>query len=156
MFNTTAPPRPDPPRTHLEDSFPSAGLWLDVLTQGSERTSWWAANAQQHSFDWGLWTLADTLVSFLGWTFFGSAWAGLFQGCVLLGCRVVAHYIWAVCWPIVSLVCAVVMTLVWLARRVLRLLGTCVFFAQKWLGGTPEEAADYYGPELDKCLRPPS
>ena len=154
-WNASTPSPPDPPkawwRELLDDRFPRILPWVDYAVQGTEKASWWAAEAQSQGLNWGLWTLADTLVSFLGRTFFGSAWAGvrngckrLFQGCVILSCCIVAHYIWVVCWPVASLLCAVVMTIVWLARFV------CWEFActtQKWLGGTPEETmADYYGP----------
>ena len=130
--------------------FPRILLWVDYAVQGTEKASWWAAEAQPHELHWtGGFGPSRTRwrLSFLGWPFFGSAWAGvcngckrLFQGCVcvILSCCIVAHDISAVCWPVVSLLCAVVMTIVWLARRVLRLLGTSVHYVQKWLGGTPK------------------
>jgi hypothetical protein len=72
-------------------------------------------------WDRGIWSLADGLLGLAGWGLFGSVWGDvkngfcrLFQlGIVLVLC-IVAHYVWAICWPIVSLVIAVLMTVVWI------------------------------------------
>ena len=107
-------------------------------------------------FDSGLWFLVDTVFGFIGWTLFGSAWAGVKTGCkriaqilVVLALCLIAHYIWAVCWPIVSLCLGCMMTVVWLLRRILKLMGTGCFYVQKWSGGVPEASdVEFYGPSL--------
>ena len=65
----------------------------------------------------------------------------------MLGLCILAHYVWAICWPIVSLVIAVVMTVVWVLRKIVKVLGNVTYQVQKLCGGTPESVdADYYGP----------
>lgn len=155
-WNASAPPSPAPSRTWWQEKadewLPSMAPWTEGVKNGFDRLTAIPEVGTESGFDWGIWTLADTLFSLLGWACFGSAWAGVRNGCkrqccILLGCCIVAHYIWAVCWPVVSLMCAIVVTVIWLARRLLRGLGAMVFIVQKWLGGTPEASeADYYGP----------
>jgi hypothetical protein len=98
--------------------------------------------------------LADGLLGLAGWGLFGSVWGDvkngfrrLFQlGIVLVLC-IVAHYVWSVCWPIVSLVIAVLMTVVWIVRRAVRIAGRVMYHLQRFFGGTPEAVdAEYHGP----------
>ena len=102
----------------------------------------------------GLWWLCDSLVGLLGWLVFGTAWGDvklgvrrLVQiGAILLLC-VLAHYVWAVCYPIVTLVIEVLMAILWICKSLLRTIGTLVFYLQKWTGGAPEAAdVQYHGP----------
>ena len=100
------------------------------------------------------WLLMDTMVGVVGWAVFGTAWGNVRSGCrrmlqiaaVLLLC-LGAHYIWAVCYPVVSLVLAVFMGAIWILRRLLKSVGTVFFYAQKWAGGAPEAAdVEFHGP----------
>ncbi|CAK9112136.1 Tyr recombinase domain-containing protein, partial [Durusdinium trenchii] len=157
-WNASTPPEPSPAkpwwRGKVEEWVPAATPWLDGASETFSKVASLTEPTAESGFDRSLWTLADLAFSLLGWTLFGSAWAGVRNGCrricqccILLGCCIIAHYIWAVCWPVVSLVCAVMMTVVWLARRLLRALGGVVFVVQRFLGGTPEASmADYFGP----------
>ena len=105
-------------------------------------------------FELNLWLIADSVFGFMGWAVFGSAWGGVRTRCrrliqisaVLVVC-LIGHYLWSVCYPIVSILLALVMAVVWLLRRLLRCIGTVFFYAQKWTGGAPEAAdAEFHGP----------
>ena len=106
------------------------------------------------TWDFGLWTVVDGLVGLAGWGLFGSIWGDVKNGfkrllqigIVLLLC-IVAHYVWAICWPIVSLMIAIVMTIIWVVRKVVRIAGRVMYHIQRACGGTPEAVdAEYYGP----------
>ena len=97
---------------------------------------------------------ADAFVSFLGWIIFGSAWQGVKSGCqralrlilLLLVC-LKAHYMWAICWPVISLCSAVLMGIICIVRTMVKKLGTLVYWAQRAAGGVPEAAgAEFLGP----------
>lgn len=62
---------------------------------------------------------------------------------VLLAMCLAAHYVWAVCYPVVSILVGLIMAVIWVLRRTLRAVGT-VFF----LVGLAPEAADveFVGP----------
>ena len=96
-------------------------------------------------FDAGLWLVIDTLVGLVGWAIFGTAWNEVRLGCrrifqftLVLGVCLAAHYIWAVCYPVVSIVFAAIMTIAWCLRKILRVMGTVFFYVQRWTGGAPE------------------
>ena len=58
-----------------------------------------------------------------------------------------AHYMWAICWPVISLCSAVLMGIIWIARTTVKKLGTLVYWAQRAAGGVPEAAgANFQGP----------
>ena len=105
------------------------------------------------SWDGGLCFLLDSVVGIVGWTVFGNAWPGVktgfqraFRILALLG-RCLAHYLWALCWPVVSLCSAVVLTMIWLVRGAVRKVGTLVYWAQRAAGGVPEATgASFLGP----------
>lgn len=96
----------------------------------------------------------DTFVSFGGWLIFGSSWSGvrtgrrrLAQVCLLLTLCLAAHYICAVCYPVVSILVGLIMAVIWILRRMLRTVGTIFFHAQRLVGLAPEAAdVDFVGP----------
>ena len=102
----------------------------------------------------GLWWVFDSAIGLVGWLVFGAAWGDvklgvrrLIQiGAILLMC-VLAHYVWAVCYPVVTLVMGIFMAVLWLCKWLLRTVGTVVFYVQKWTGGAPDAAdVQYHGP----------
>eukprot|EP00435_Cladocopium_sp_Y103_P002944 s2186_g1.t1 len=104
--------------------------------------------------DLSLWLVVDWMMGFVGWAVFGSAWGGVKTGCrrlmqisiVLLVC-LVFHYVWSVCYPVVSIVMACLMAVVWILRKILKAIGTVFFYAQRFSGGAPEAAdAEFHGP----------
>ena len=71
----------------------------------------------------------------------------LLQVLVVLAVCLIAHYLWSVCYPIVSIILALVMALVWVLQRVLRMIGMVFFHAQRLTGGAPEASdAEFHGP----------
>ena len=94
------------------------------------------------------------MVGFLGWAVFGNAWHGVKSGCrrvlqigaLFLAC-LIAHYIWAVCYPVVSIIVACLMAVVWVCRKMLRLVGTVIFHVHRLAGGAPEASdVEFYRP----------
>ena len=159
--NTTKPEL-HPYRQWLVDNFPTAEAVLakaeTVYERDWEWTSWrpqWPVGGTLLDKIGSLaWLLMDTLVGIVGWAVFGTAWGNVRSGCrkmlqiaaVLLLC-LGAHYIWAVCYPVVSLVLAVVMGVIWILRRLLKTVGTVFFYVQRWTGGAPEAAdVEFHGP----------
>ena len=106
------------------------------------------------SWDSGLCMLLDAIISFVGWMFFGNTWPGVKSGCqrafrvvMLVLICLCAHYVWALCWPVISLISALIMALVWFVRAIIRKLGTLVYWAQRAAGGVPEAAdTEFIGP----------
>lgn len=101
----------------------------------------WAATGVEGvgstSFDTGLWLVIDMVVGRRRAVQIG----------LVLGLCLVAHYIWAVCYPVVSVVVALVMALIWLCRKLLRWLETSAFWLQRVTGGSPEASeAEFHGP----------
>ena len=136
---------------------------LTRISQGwAEWTSSWTEPAtptrKGYSWDGGLSLFFDTVVSVVGWTLFGNAWPGVRTGCqrafrilVLLLFCLAAHYLWALCWPVISFCTAIVFGCAWLIRAVVRKLGTLIYWAQKATGGVPEAAgATFLGPGTGK------
>ena len=119
--------------------------WAGFDSSGSKRPFSW---------DGGLCLLLDAIVSAVGWVLFGNAWPGVRTGCqrafrvlALLALCLAAHYLWALCWPVVSLAMMVVLTVVWMVRASIRKIGTLVYWAQRAAGGVPEAAdAEFVGP----------
>ena len=105
-------------------------------------------------WEFSIWMLLDTAVGLIGWVLFGSAWGNVKLGmkrmvqigAVMLLC-IIAHYVWAVCYPVVSIIMAVLMAVVWTCKKILKMIGTVVFYSQRWAGGAPEAAdAEFHGP----------
>ena len=66
---------------------------------------------------------------------------------VLVSLCVAAHYILALCWPIVSLLVGIGLAAVWLVRSLVRCCGRTAFWVHRWSGGAPEAlVADFFGP----------
>ena len=108
----------------------------------------------QTSWDGWLWTIFDAITSTTGWLIFGKAWSQVKSGFALvirlgtlLAVCVVIHYIFALCWPIVSVLVGCVVTLVWMGRTVLKCCGRVLYCTQRLCGGVPEAAeAVFFGP----------
>eukprot|EP00435_Cladocopium_sp_Y103_P073900 s35_g45.t1 len=142
----------------FRDHFPSVeskvSQWYDWGNAWYSEVNQILGTQTTATFELNLWLLVDTLVGFLGWAVFGSAWGGVKTGCrrllqisvVLLAC-LIAHYLWSVCYPVVSILIACLMAVVWILRRILRAIGTVFFHAQRLAGGAPEAAdTEFHGP----------
>eukprot|EP00438_Fugacium_kawagutii_P022124 Skav232871 [mRNA] locus=scaffold1881:25961:36237:+ [translate_table: standard] len=157
--NSTARDDPvDPWGDWLKDRSPRlAEIWM-AADDGWKRLRTATEGKYSWTWDQGLWWLFDAVVGTLGWMIFGSAWSGVQSGLrrllqlgALLFVCLAAHYIWTVCYPIVSLAVGLLMAIVWLCRKVLRIGGTCLFYVQKWTGGAPEAVdVTYHGPGTGK------
>lgn len=156
--NETAEPILGPWRSWVDDQVPTLGRVFEMAEERSSQARGWLGELGGAPADWSLGLFLDAVLGFFGWAIFGSAWDGVKSGCrrllqlgaVLTVC-LLAHYAWAVAWPIVSLVMAVVMTGVCLLRGCVRLLGTCGVVVQRAFGGAPEAyGAEYYGPGTGK------
>ena len=108
------------------------------------------------SWDGWIWTVVDMFISTLGWAVFGASWTKVKSGfalivrvgVVLILC-LVAHYLLALCWPMVSLMIGGAMTAVWMVRGATRMLGRVLFYSQRLTGGVPEAVgAEFFGPGL--------
>eukprot|EP00438_Fugacium_kawagutii_P014165 Skav213278 [mRNA] locus=scaffold2944:132640:149231:+ [translate_table: standard] len=153
--NSTAPPPPDGPwRLWAKERVPTVVDAMDRATEtvAGFQSSWTTYGDQ--GWDRGFWSVCDGIIGLVGWALFGSAWGNVRLGCkrflqlcIVLGLCVMAHYVWAVCWPVVSLVIAILMTVIWVVRKGVRVAGGVMYYLQKLFGGTPEAVtADYYGP----------
>ena len=126
----------------------------DSATQLREQVEEWSEWSPHHGWDFSIWTAFDGIISLVGWVLFGAAWGNVKTGCrrivqlgILVILCIVAHYVWAICWPVVSLLVAIVMTVVWVVRKAVKLAGKLVFHTQRLMGGTPEAVdAEYFGP----------
>ena len=106
------------------------------------------------SWDGWVWTLLDSIVSTLGWLVFGKAWTQVRSGFALLirvgiflGICIVIHYLFAMCWPIVSIVVGIAVTFIWMGRTTLKCCGRVMYALQRLCGGVPEAAdAVFFGP----------
>ena len=156
---TEPPPRPSDRWQRFQDQVPETEAWItrwwhwsDGL--GSDWRRYWDETTISSSFDLNLWLVVDTISGLAGWAVFGNAWGGVKQGCqrilrlmVVLTVCVAAHYLWSVCYPVVSILIACLMAVVWILRRLLNGVGTVFFYAQKLAGGAPEAAdAVFHGP----------
>eukprot|EP00435_Cladocopium_sp_Y103_P016273 s1669_g4.t1 len=156
--DTQTPPKVSERWRQFRDTFPATEAMIDRWHQwGVGHYADWSTlfdGAALPAFDFNLWLLVDSLFGFLGWAVFGSAWGGVKTGCkrlvqigaVLVVC-LIAHYLWSVCYPIVSIILACLMAVVWILRKVLRLIGTLFFHVQRLSGGAPEAAdTEFHGP----------
>eukprot|EP00435_Cladocopium_sp_Y103_P076069 s50_g75.t1 len=159
-WNATSqvPVEEGPWKTWARGTMPSLVSFMDDTEERLGRVK---ASVQDYTgphFDQGLWWICDVVVSFFGWAVFGSAWGNVQTGLkrllqlgALLTVCLAFHYVWTVCYPIVSLIVGLLMALVWLLRRLLRIGGTCLFYVQKWTGGAPEAVdVTYHGPSTGK------
>eukprot|EP00435_Cladocopium_sp_Y103_P045096 s974_g12.t2 len=158
MTNQTMPPDPPTWWMRFGEDFPKSREALEGW--GSWTTTAWTSfrDATQTldptRWEYGLWLVVDTMVSFGGWAIFGNSWNGVRTGCrrllqigMVLTLCLAAHYVWAVCYPVVSILVGMLMAVIWVLRRVLRLVGTVFFYVQKYAGLAPEAAdVDYVGP----------
>ena len=128
--------------------------WAQAWSSEFSPTAWFPDSEGTVGWEFSIWMLLDTVVGLVGWMLFGSAWGNvkvgmkriLQVGIVMMLC-IVAHYIWAVCYPVVSILLALIMAVVWACKKVLKIVGTMVFYSQKWAGGAPEAAdAEFHGP----------
>ena len=142
----------------MREHVPGLGDSLDYLEVSWDNVKPTWIGVDVPSWDQVLWTLGDTLIGSFGWIFFGSAWGDVKSGLrrilqvggILCLC-LIAHYVWAVCYPAVSLLVGVVLTIVWVLRGVLKLAGKILFYAQKLPGGAPEAVdVSYIGPATGK------
>ena len=106
-------------------------------------------------WDGWLWTVCDTVIGVLGWLIFGNSWTQVRTGfslivrlTVILFVCVAAHYIFALCWPVVSLLMGILLTAFWVVRSLLKCCGRAVYYTQRLCGGVPEAAeAEFFGPD---------
>ena len=100
------------------------------------------------------WTIFDMMISTVGWLIFGQSWNQVrtgFSVLIRLGVAIcvciIVHYLFALCWPIVSLMVGVILTLIWMIRTLVKCCGRAVFYAQRFSGGVPEALdAKFFGP----------
>ncbi|CAK9006410.1 Tyr recombinase domain-containing protein, partial [Durusdinium trenchii] len=145
-------------RQHLREWLPGAERRLNATEEWLAGLASWGRELEGAStwgsWDVALWMVVDTLFGMIGWALFGSAWTKVRTGCrrllqvlVVLGLCLVAHYVWAVCYPIVSLLIGACMAMAWLLRKVLRGVGAFAFWFQRVTGGSPEASeAEFLGP----------
>ena len=156
--STRSLPERGPWQTWARESFPNLSDTLDTLGDRWETLQPMGWTFEVPSWDQVLWTIGDTLIGSFGWIFFGNAWGDVRSGLrrilqvggILCLC-LVAHYVWAVCYPAVSLLVGIVLTVVWVFRAILKLAGKILFYAQKLAGGAPEAVdVGYIGPSTGK------
>ena len=117
-------------------------------------TSWSWSNWSPRYVEGWFWTGLDLVVSAIGWMIFGKSWTQVKTGVSVLlrlavatSICVVIHYLFALCWPIVSLILGVFLTAAWLVRTCLKCFGRLGFFIQRLCGGVPEvTGASFIGP----------
>ena len=156
--STQTTPDRGPLQSWAREHIPHLGETLDYLEEswdGMRPMGWWFDVPR---WDQVLWTLGDTMLGSFGWIFFGNAWGDVKSGLrrilqiggILCLC-LVAHYVWAVCYPAVSLLVGIILTVVWVLRGVLKLAGKILFYAQRLAGGAPEAVdVSYIGPATGK------
>ena len=93
------------------------------LFDSTEYLAGWSST----SWDGWVWTLLDSIVSTLGWLVFGKAWTQVRSGFALLirvgiflAICIVIHDLFAMCWPIVSIVVGIAVTFIWMGRTTLK------------------------------------
>ena len=145
-----------PWRVWALEQFPTAVEYSDYVYEHTASSRQTVVGWSEAISERGLWVVFDGIAGLFGWALFGSAWGDvksgvrkLFQLAILVVLCVVIHYVWAICWPVLSLVGAVVMTVVWLLRKGLRIAGSLMYHLQKFFGGTPEAVdAEFCGPGM--------
>ena len=143
--NVTSDPPPQTTWERFSEQFPTFSdqvfQWRDWGSKIFSETQSWTERLEVPKVEFGfsLSLVIDTMVGFLGWAVFGNAWHGVKSGCrrvlqigaLFLAC-LIAHYIWAVCYPVVSIIVACLMAVVWVCRKMLRLVGTVIFHVHRW------------------------
>ena len=156
--NQTDDQQPRKPAKSFYERIPGLDGWMDRLEDGKARLRELSDEFDVSQWDSAIWWCLDSIVSVVGWLFFGSAWGSVRNGCrrvmqvgVIILFGIATHYVWAVCYPIVSVLVAVVVAVFWLLRRLLRAVGTAFFHVQKWSGGAPEASGvEFHGPLTGK------
>ena len=97
------------------ERFPKAVEYLDYFQEQTAASRQTVAGWSEAISERGLWVLFDGIGGLFGLALFGSAWGDvktgfrkLVQLALLVILCVVIHYVWAICWPVLSLVGAVV------------------------------------------------
>ena len=156
--NQTAGPKPQKPAKSFFERMPGLESWSERFENGRTWLRELSDDFDMSQWDSAVWWCLDSIVSVLGWLLFGSAWGSVRNGCrrvvqvglILLFC-IATHYVWAVCYPIVSLLAAIVVAAFWVLRRLLKTVGTVFFQVQKWSGGAPEATGvEFHGPLTGK------
>ena len=149
---------------------PTLAAWLNATMDRAQETidAYWGSFAATYNeygqaiemptFDGWLWTLLDTLLGVFGWAIFGNAWQNVRSGFswlirvgAFLCVCVLAHYVWALCWPLVSLCIGLFLTVRWVVRGFLKLAGRISHVVQRMAGRVPEAVtAQYIGPGVGK------
>ena len=145
-----------PWRTWALDRFPTAVEYYDYAQDQTASTRHTVVGWGEAISERGLWVVFDGIAGLFGWALFGSSWGDVKTGIrkviqliILVVLCVVVHYVWAICWPVLSLMGAVIMTVVWICRKSLRIAGGIMYHVQRWCGGTPEAVdAEFVGPGL--------
>ena len=157
--NSTVEPDRSPWKSWVDEQVPTLGLVWGRMEERSAQARDWLGEVGGAAESWSFGLVLDAVLGFFGWAIFGSAWDGVKSGCrrllqlgaVLTVC-LLAHYAWAVAWPIVSLVMAVGMATVCLMRGCIRILGTCGVAVQRFFGGAPEAYGAEYSQIFQKSL----
>ena len=166
-----APPQP-PAANDTDRGANASAFWgplLEHLATANNRTrDWWgtwtetlmgsakpAAPPDTWTWDGAPLVFFEFLVTWVGWALFGDTWHQVRSGftrlvriAAFLLAVVMAHYMFALAWPAVAIALALVRTVVWLLRSVVRLCGFCRFKASRWTGAVPEATGvTWEGPE---------
>ena len=154
---------PEEPATFKEQTaayfhwfFNRSNTWnftKELNSTSDGRTFFWR-NWIPKNLDGWFWTGLDMIVSAIGWMVFGKSWTQVRTGVsllmrltVALSICMVIHYIFALCWPIVSMILGCIFTLIWIVRTMMKCCGRLVYHVQRMLGGVPEIAgAVFIGP----------
>ena len=140
--NQTDDQQPRKPAKSFYERIPGLDGWMDRLEDGKARLRELSDDFDVSQWDSAIWWCLDSIVSVVGWLFFGSAWGSVRNGCrrvmqvgvIILFC-IATHYVWAVCYPIVSVLVAVVVAVFWLLRRLLRAVGTAFSMSRNGVVG---------------------
>ena len=151
-------PNPGTLRSWLQDNLPFVHRTVGSAEDRYAQAKAWVAQLEAPEIDSGMWMVLDSAVGLVGWLFFGAAWGNVKTGCrgmmqffLLVGICLLAHYVWALCYPIVSLAVGTVMAVVWCLRKAVAVMGSAAFWAQRLTGGAPEVAeAQFLGPGTGK------
>ena len=109
--NSTEEDRPpDPYRACINERFPTGLAYYDSAKDTLRVAGDTMGSFAEQSSERGIWLLCDGVVGLVGWGLFGSAWADVRTGCrrmvqvaILVAICIVAHYLWAFCWPVMHL-----------------------------------------------------
>lgn len=124
----------DEARPDTRQAFEKYTSWVSNQTFPSNFTMADRVGISTSGWDGWLWTACDTLVGILGWLTFGNSWARVRTGfslvirlTVILFVRVVAHFLFALFWPVVSLLMGILLTAVWVVRTLLKCCWRAVY-----------------------------